>query len=447
LNTLSMDIAEQTYLGQILFEPELIKEAKVTEDMFETIEHKVIFKNMKAIADSEKPLDIGALMIKMYENRDMDIVQNRRESGSGYLTELAGSVPTTENFRFYGERIINAYRIRESKRFASQIMNLQGIEDDEQALREYLGAIEKVLETGVERKSNLKETLVKIYDRLESGGSVGTPTGFAEYDRMTLGFHPTDLIIIAARPSMGKTAFALNVADNQIEEVDPNTGDYKNHVHIFSLEMSEDQLVQRMLGSYGRINAQNIRTAELTDEDWGKLSQAMGRFSNLTNLDIHDDPIQTVPSIRAKVKAAKREFPHRQHIVLIDYLQLLTYHGKPTGNKTQEVGDISKALKLMAKELKVPVCALSQLSRGVEQRQDKRPVMSDIRESGNIEQDADVITFLYRDDYYDRESENKNIIELITAKQRNGPVGTVQVAFIKEYGAFVNLETRYGAPA
>lgn len=443
--TQSNYIAEQTYLGQILVEPELFKESKITEEMLQATVHKVIFKNMREVDQSGKPLDLQSLMINMYENGDMEIVNNATVEGN-YLIALSASVPTTANFSYYGQKIIEAYRINASKKFAAQIMSLTGVDGDEQALQEYLGAIKQVLEIGVERKSTLKDTLVKVYDRIESGIVLGVPTGFNEYDRMTLGFNPTDLIIIAARPSMGKTAFALNAASNQAEEMNPLTNDYKNHIHIFSLEMGEEQLVQRMVGTWGRIDAHRLRTGKLYDEDWTKLTHSMGHFSKLDNLDIYDNPVMTVPEIRAKVKAAQRQFPDRQHIILIDYLQLLTYHGKPMNNKTVEVGEISKELKRTAKELNVPVVALSQLSRGVESRQDKRPIMSDIRESGNIEQDADVITFLYRDDYYDRESENKNIIELITAKQRNGAVGVVQVAFIKEYGAFVNLETRYDNP-
>lgn len=438
-------LSEQNYLGQILLEPELYKESKVTEEMLQATIHKVIFKNMREVDQSGTPLDLSSLMIHMYENGDMDIVNNVTTEGN-YLLQLSGSIPTTANFSYYGQKIIEAYRIRASQKFAAQIMSLTGIDGDEQALQEYLSAINKVLETGIERESTLKETLIKIYDRIEMGVTHGVPTGFAEYDRMTLGFNPTDLIIIAARPSMGKTAFALNAASNQAEPIDSKTGDYKNHVHIFSLEMAEEQLVQRMVGTWGRIDAHRLRTGMLNDDDWAKLTISMGHFGNLDNLDIYDNSVMTVPEIRAKVKAAQRQFPDRQHIVFIDYLQLLTYHGKPTNNKTVEVGEISKELKRTAKELNVPVVALSQLSRGVESRQDKRPIMSDIRESGNIEQDADVITFLYRDDYYDRESENKNIIELITAKQRNGAVGVVNVAFVKEYGAFVNLETRYNDP-
>jgi replicative DNA helicase len=441
IQTVSNYLAEQTYLGIILLEPELAKEAKAKEEMFSAIEHQTIFRNMMEITAEEKPLDIQSLMIRMYENGSIQIVQAKK--GESYLTDLAGAVLTTDHFHTFGESIIETYRVREAQNIAKSILTLQGIEGDSKIVYDNLSKMQTVLETGIEKKGSLKDSLIRVYNRLESGGTQGTPTGFHEYDRMTLGVHKGDLAIIGARPSMGKTAFALNMGSNQVEEWNPITNDFKNHVHIFSLEMSEDQLVQRMISTYGRINAQNMRTSTLNDGEWTKLTHAMGHFSNLDNLDIYDDVQITVPEMRAKVTAAIRKFPDRDHIVIIDYLQLIKYHGKATENQNQKVSDISRALKVMAKELKVAVTALSQLSRGVEQRQDKRPMMSDIRESGAIEQDADVITFLYRDDYYDRESENKNIIELIIAKQRNGPTGTVSVAFIKEYGAFINLERRF----
>lgn len=445
--TISNYMAEQTYLGTILLDPELIKEAKVTEEMFSAIEHQAIYRNMQEIIQDDNPLDIQSLMIRMYENGSMQIIQNIRSEGVGYITDLAGSVPTTQNFSFYGKLIIESYRIREAQKEAQKILTLTGDEGDSEIVYESLSNIQNVMMVGVEKKNDLKETLVQVYDELESGATMGTPTGYTEYDRMTLGTHKGDLVIVAARPSVGKTAFCLNVGANQAEQKNPD-GSYKNHVHIFSLEMPEKQLVRRMLGTYGRINAQNIRSGQMTDEDWGKMAIAMGHFSNLSeNLSIYDDAVITVPDIRSKVLAAIREFPERDHIVIIDYLQLLTYHGRSNDNQTVKVGEISKALKQMAKELDISVTALSQLSRAVEQRQDKRPMLSDIRESGGIEQDADNVVFLYRDDYYDRESENKNIIELIIAKQRNGPVGTVSLAFIKEYGCFVSLERRFDNPS
>ncbi len=232
---------------------------------------------------------------------------------------------------------------------------------------------------------------------------------------------------------MGKTAFALNVAQNVAVKTDQN-------VAIFSLEMGADQLVQRMLCAEGNIDAQRLRNGQLQADDWSKLTMAMGSLSN-AGIYIDDSPGVRVSEIRSKCRRLKQE--HGLGMILIDYLQLIQGSGNSKDNRQQEVSEISRALKALARELKVPLIALSQLSRGVESRQDKRPMMSDIRESGSIEQDADIVGFLYRDDYYDKETENQNIIEIIIAKQRNGPTGTVELAFVKEYNKFVDLDHRY----
>ena len=250
---------------------------------------------------------------------------------------------------------------------------------------------------------------------------------------MTAGFQRNDLIIVAARPSVGKTAFALNIAQNVATKTDEN-------VAIFSLEMGAEQLVMRMLCAEGNINAQNLRTGALTDEDWRKLTMAMGSLSN-AGIYIDDTPGIRISEIRAKCRRLKQE--HGLGMILIDYLQLIQGNGRSGENRQQEVSEISRSLKALARELRSSCHCLITAFRGVEQRQDKRPMMSDIRESGSIEQDADIVAFLYRDDYYDKESENKNIIEIIIAKQRNGPVGTVSLAFVKEYNKFVNLERRF----
>ncbi|MFE7084650.1 replicative DNA helicase, partial [Priestia megaterium] len=320
----------------------------------------------------------------------------------------------------------------------------------EDEVEDLLSDAEKTIMEVAQRKNsgafqNIKDVLVQTYDNIEQlhnrkGDITGIPTGFIELDRMTAGFQRNDLIIVAARPSVGKTAFALNIAQNVATKTDES-------VAIFSLEMGAEQLVMRMLCAEGNINAQNLRTGNLTEEDWGKLTMAMGSLSN-SGIFIDDTPGIRVSEIRSKCRRLKQE--NGLGMILIDYLQLIQGSGRSSDNRQQEVSEISRALKALARELEVPVIALSQLSRGVEQRQDKRPMMSDIRESGSIEQDADIVAFLYRDDYYDKESENKNIIEIIIAKQRNGPVGTVSLAFVKEYNKFVNLERRFddgGVPA
>jgi len=288
---------------------------------------------------------------------------------------------------------------------------------------------------------NIKDVLIDVYDNIEqlhqnTGDVTGIPTGFKDLDHITSGFQRNDLIIVAARPSVGKTAFALNVAQNVAIKTDEN-------VAIFSLEMGADQLVSRMLCAEGNIDAQRLRTGNLETEDWTKLTMAMGSLSN-AGIFIDDSPGIRVNEIRSKCRRLKQE--HGLGMILIDYLQLIQGSGASAKeNRQQEVSEISRSLKGLARELEVPVIALSQLSRGVEQRQDKRPMMSDLRESGSIEQDADIVGFLYRDDYYDKESEKQNIIEIIIAKQRNGPVGTVELAFVKEYNKFVDLDHKYSA--
>ena len=249
---------------------------------------------------------------------------------------------------------------------------------------------------------------------------------------MTSGFQRNDLIIIAARPSMGKTAFALNIAQNVAINTEEN-------VAIFSLEMGAEQLVQRMLCAEGNIDSQRLRTGKLEQEDWGKLTMAMGSLSH-AGIFIDDSPGIRVTDIRSKCRRLKQE--HGLGMIIIDYLQLIQGSEHSRENRQQEVSEISRSLKSLARELEVPLIALSQLSRGVESRQDKRPMMSDLRESGSIEQDADIVGFLYRDDYYDSESEQQNI-EIIISKQRNGPTGTVELAFVKEYNKFVDLDFRY----
>lgn len=361
--------------------------------------------------------------------------------GVSYLSEVAGSVPTAANIEYYARIVEEKSLLRRLIRTATTIAQEGYAREDE--VDALLNEAEKNIMEVAQRKNagafhNIKDVLVRTYDNIEMlhnrvGDITGIPTGFAELDRMTAGFQRNDLIIVAARPSVGKTAFALNIAQN----VGTKAGE---NVAIFSLEMGAEQLVMRMLCAEGNINAQNLRTGSLTDEDWKKLTMAMGSLSN-SGIFIDDTPGVRISEIRSKCRRLKQE--HGLGMILIDYLQLIQGSGRSGENRQQEVSEISRSLKALARELEVPVIALSQLSRGVEQRQDKRPMMSDIRESGSIEQDADIVAFLYRDDYYDKESENKNIIEIIIAKQRNGPVGTVSLAFVKEYNKFVNLERRF----
>lgn len=288
----------------------------------------------------------------------------------------------------------------------------------------------------------IRDVLMQVFDRVEllhqnKGGTSGIPTGFVDLDHMTNGFQRNDLIIVAARPSVGKTAFALNIAQNVAVRA-------KETVAIFSLEMSAPQLVQRMICAEANLDANIMRTGDFkSDDDWSKLTMGIQSLSE-SEIYIDDTPGITVTDIRAKCRRLKKE--KGLGMIVIDYLQLIQGRGKAGENRQQEVSEISRTLKQIARELDVPVIALSQLSRGVEQRQDKRPMMSDLRESGSIEQDADIVAFLYRDDYYNQDTEKKNIIEIIIAKQRNGPVGTVELVFLKNFNKFVNYERAHAEP-
>ncbi|ULT57067.1 replicative DNA helicase [Neobacillus drentensis] len=433
--------AEQAVLGAIFLEPSALtvaSEILIPEDFYRA-SHQKIFNVMLDLNDQGKAVDLVTVTEELAAAKLIEDI-----GGVSYLSDLSGSVPTAANIEYYARIVEEKSLLRRLIRTATNIASDGYSREDE--VEALLSEAEKSIMEVAQRKNagafhNIKDVLVRTYDNIEEmhnrvGEITGISTGFAELDRMTAGFQRNDLIIVGARPSVGKTAFALNIAANVATKTNEN-------VAIFSLEMGAEQLVMRMLCSEGNIDAQRLRTGSLTDDDWGKLTMAMGSLSN-SGIFIDDTPGVRISDIRSKCRRLQQE--HGLGMILIDYLQLILGSGRSGENRQQEVSEISRSLKQLARELKVPVIALSQLSRGVEQRQDKRPMMSDIRESGSIEQDADIVAFLYRDDYYDKESENKNIIEIIIAKQRNGPTGTVALAFVKEYNKFVNLETRYEPP-
>lgn len=436
--------AEQAVLGAIFLEPSALtvaSEILIPEDFYRNA-HQQIYLTMLKLSDHGKAVDVVTVTEDLAAHKLIEDV-----GGISYLSELAEAVPTAANIEYYARIVEEKSLLRRLIRTATTIAT-DGY-DRENEVEGLLSEAEKSIMEVAQRKNagafhNIKDVLVRTYDNIEllhnrKGDVTGIPTGFAELDRMTAGFQRNDLIIVAARPSVGKTAFALNIAQNVATNTDET-------VAIFSLEMGAEQLVMRMLCAEGNINAQSLRTGTLTDEDWRKLTMAMGSLSN-SGIYIDDTPGVRIGEIRSKCRRLKQE--QGLGMILIDYLQLIQGNGRSGENRQQEVSEISRSLKALARELEVPVIALSQLSRGVEQRQDKRPMMSDIRESGSIEQDADIVAFLYRDDYYDKETENKNMIEIIIAKQRNGPTGTVELAFVKEYNKFVNVERRMdemGAP-
>lgn len=431
--------AEQAVIGAIFLDPAAIilaSEILLPEDFYRSA-HQKIFEVMLHLNETGHAVDLVTVTEQLAASKLLEDV-----GGISYLSELSVSVPTAANIGYYARIVEEKALLRRLIRTATDIATDGYTREDE--VDALLDEAEKNIMEVAQRKNsgafhNIKDVLVRAYDNIEmlhtqKGEVTGIPTGFTELDRMTAGFQRNDLIIVAARPSVGKTAFALNISQNVATKTDEN-------VAIFSLEMGAEQLVMRMLCAEGNIDAQNLRTGSLTDEDWRKLTMAMGSLSN-SGIYIDDTPGIRVSEIRSKCRRLKQE--SGLGMILIDYLQLIQGSSRSSKeNRQQEVSEISRSLKALARELEVPVIALSQLSRGVEQRQDKRPMMSDIRESGSIEQDADIVAFLYRDDYYDKETENKNIIEIIIAKQRNGPTGTVQLAFVKEYNKFVNLERRF----
>ncbi|WP_079529016.1 replicative DNA helicase [Halobacillus hunanensis] len=430
--------AEQAVLGAVFLEPEAMSTAAeylLPEDFYRA-SHQRIFEVMLTLSDRGEPIDLVTVTTALSNNKVLEEV-----GGVSYLSDIANSVPTAANVGYYTKIVSEKSTLRGLIRTATDIVT-SGFAEEEN-LEDVLNAAEKdILEVSSRKNSgafkSIKDVLIDVYDNIEmlhnnDGNVTGIPTGYRDLDQITSGFQRNDLIIIAARPSMGKTAFALNIAQNVAVHTEEN-------VAIFSLEMGADQLVSRMLCAEGNIDAQRLRTGRMESDDWNKLTMAMGSLSN-AGIYIDDTPGIRVSEIRSKCRRLKQE--HGLGMILIDYLQLIQGSANSKENRQQEVSEISRSLKGLARELNVPLIALSQLSRGVESRQDKRPMMSDLRESGSIEQDADIVGFLYRDDYYDQESENQNIIEIIISKQRNGPVGNVELAFVKEYNKFVDLDRRY----
>ena len=431
-------VAEQAVLGAIFLEPEAFSAAaeRVDAKDFFRANHQVIYSAMQQLFEKGEPIDIVTVTTLLSNNQQLDVA-----GGVSYLTDIAGSVPTAANIEYYCKIVEEKALLRRLIQTATDIVTATFSKEDQ--VDEVLDEAERtILEVSGKKNVSafkpIKDVLIEVYDNIEQlhhreDDVTGVPTGYRDLDRMTSGFQRNDLIIIAARPSMGKTAFALNIAQNVAIKTDEN-------VAIFSLEMGAGQLVQRMLCAEGNIDSQRLRTGKLEQEDWSKLTMAMGSLSH-AGIYIDDSPGIRVTDIRSKCRRLKQE--HGLGMIIIDYLQLIQGSEHSRENRQQEVSEISRSLKSLARELEVPLIALSQLSRGVESRQDKRPMMSDLRESGSIEQDADIVGFLYRDDYYDSESEQQNI-EIILAKQRNGPTGTVELAFVKEYNKFVDLDFRYG---
>jgi replicative DNA helicase len=435
--------AEQAVLGSVFLDSDAIVEAMeyIEAKDFYRRSHQTIFQIMIDLNNRSEAID--AIIIKEHlEQKNMleDI------GGVSYLSELTLSVPTAANVGYYAKIVEQKSLLRNLIQTATDIVS-SGFEQEEdvesildEAERKILEVSEKRYRSGFLAIADVLGDSINTIEKLSQQGEAitGLPTGYHALDKMTAGLQAEELIILAARPAVGKTAFALNIAQN----VGTKTNE---SVAIFSLEMSAESLVNRMLCSEGLVEAGHLKTGQLSDEEWDNIIVAMGSLSK-ANIFIDDTPGIKISEIRAKCRKLHQE-QGGLGLVLIDYLQLIEGTGRE--NRQQEVSEISRQLKKLAKELKVPVIALSQLSRGVEQRQDKRPVLSDIRESGSIEQDADIVAFLYRDDYYRSEDgedeepqENNNVIEVIIEKNRSGARGTVELLFIKEYNKFSSVSPR-----
>ena len=431
--------AEQSVLGGLLLANSAWDRAGdlLTDSDFYRYEHKAIYAAIGALVNASKPADV----ITVFEQLQ-SLGKAEECGGIAYLNALAQSVPSAANLRRYAEivreRAILRKLIEASDEIATNAFNPQG-RAVSQILDEAEGRIFKIGEEGSRTKQgfqSMDQLVVQLIDRVtelhENGAEevTGVRTGFYDLDRMTAGLQAGDLVVLAARPSMGKTAFALNIAENvAVQEGLP--------VAVFSMEMGASQLALRMVGSLGRIDQTHLRTGKLGDDEWGRLSEAVDRLKN-ANLFIDETPALNSAELRARARRQARQCG-KLGLIVIDYLQLMSGSSSSDENRATELGEISRGLKALAKELQCPVIALSQLNRSVESRNDKRPMMSDLRESGAIEQDADVIMFIYRDDYYNKESKEPGVAEIVIGKQRNGPVGTVKLTFLKPLTRFDNL--------
>jgi replicative DNA helicase len=429
--------AEQAVLGGLMLAPDAYDRIadQLTDNDFYRRDHQLIFRAIRELAEKSKPFDAVTLG-EWFESMG----QSELVAGGAYLIELASTTPSAANIAAYAEIVRDKAVLRQLIEVGTGIVN-DGFQPDGRESGEILAKAEQdvfaIAEAGARGRTDfvamnkaLSEAFDVLQTRYANGGSVtGLPTGYTEFDEMTAGLQPTDLIILAARPAMGKTTFALNIAEHAAIRT-------KKAVAVFSMEMSSSQLALRLISSNGRVNAQRLRSGQLEDEDWSRVTSAI-RMLREAKIFIDDTPGLSPEVLRAKARRLKRE--HDLGLVVIDYLQLMSVPGN-TENRATEISEISRSLKHLAKELNVPVIALSQLNRSLEQRADKRPVMADLRESGAIEQDADIILFIYRDDYYNKEnSPDKGLAEVIIGKQRNGPTGSVKLKFFGEYTRFDNL--------
>ena len=426
--------AEQSVIGSMILDRDAILVASeiLTSDDFYQKQYGIIFDAMVELCNEGKPVDLVTLQNRLKEKElPPDI------SSMEYVRDLISAVPTSANVKYYAKIVSEKAVLRRLIKANEEIANTCYLEKENTEI--ILEEAEKKLFNILQRRNNeeyvpIQQVVLNAINNIEKasklkGSVTGIPTGFMDLDYKTSGMHPSDLVLIAARPSMGKTAFVLNIAQYMAFRKDVT-------VAIFSLEMSKEQLVNRMLSMESNVDSQKLRTGTLTDADWDAVVEGIGTIGS-SKLVIDDTPGISIMELRSKCRKVKLE--HGLDLVMIDYLQLMSGSGKNGDNRQQEISEISRSLKAIARELSVPVIALSQLSRACETRTDHRPMLSDLRESGAIEQDADVVMFLYRDDYYNKDTDNPNTAEVIIAKQRNGPIGTVYLGWKPELTRFVNI--------
>lgn len=425
--------AEQSVIGSMIMDTDAILTASeiITSDDFYQKQFGVLFDAMVELYNEGKPVDLVTLQDRLLQK---DVPPEI--SGLEFARDLLDTFYTSTNVRHYANIVREKATLRRLIRTVEEIANT--CYAGKEATEDILADTEKRIFDIVQQNTSgdyvpIKEVVLNALDKIElasktKGNVTGIPTGFIDLDYKTAGFQPSDLILVAARPSMGKTALVLNIAQHMAFRENVT-------VAVFSLEMSKEQLVNRLLSLESRVDSQSIRTGNLSDEDWAKLIEGAGVIGQ-SNLIIDDTPGISVMELRSKCRKYKLE--HNLGIIIIDYLQLMT-GSKRSESRQQEISDISRSLKAIARELNVPVVALSQLSRAVEQRPDHRPMLSDLRESGAIEQDADVVMFIYRDDYYNKDTAKPNVAEIIIAKQRNGAIGTIELAWLPQYTKFANM--------
>ncbi|KIR03311.1 Replicative DNA helicase [Lachnospiraceae bacterium TWA4] len=427
--------AERSVLGSMLMDREAIVTVSemLSRKDFYNQQYGIIFESMIELFNEGKAVDLITLQERLKEKNLPDEVVS-----IDFTREILMGVVTSTNVKDYAKIVVDKALLRRVIKVNEEI-SIQCYEG-KQSCDEILEYTEKAIFDLIKNRTNsdytpIKQVVLNALDKIEQAAKnkssvTGLPTGFTDLDYKTAGLQPSDLVLVAARPSMGKTAFVLNIAQNVV---------LRSHetCAIFSLEMSKEQLVNRLFAMDSYVNSQNLRTGNLTETDWEKLVDSAGRIGS-SKLIIDDTPGISISELRSKCRRFKLE--NDLKLVMIDYLQLMSGSGRSSDSRQQEISEISRSLKALAREIDCPVIALSQLSRACEARQDHRPMLSDLRESGAIEQDADVVMFIYRDDYYNKDSASKNISEIIIAKQRNGPTGTVELAWLPDYTKFGNLQ-------